>query len=55
MSVEEVSDMKIKICKALVADIAAETGFYDEAHFVKTFRKSRGLTPGAYRRAHRSA
>lgn len=38
-----------------LAEIAAEAGFYDEAHFVKTFRKSRGLTPGAYRRAHRSA
>ena len=36
-----------------LADIAAETGFYDEAHFVKTFAKSRGLTPGAYRRQHR--
>ena len=33
-----------------LADIAAETGFYDEAHFVKTFRKSRRMTPGEYRR-----
>ena len=36
-----------------LANIAAETGFYDEAHFIRTFRKSRGLTPGAYRRTHR--
>ena len=36
-----------------LADIAAETGFYDEAHFVRTFKGSRGLTPGDYRRAHR--
>ena len=33
-----------------LAAIAAETGFYDEAHFVKTFRKSRRMTPGEYRR-----
>ena len=37
-----------------LADIATATGFYDEAHFIKIFRKSRGLTPGAYRRAHPS-
>ena len=36
-----------------LADIAVETGFYDEAHFVRTFKASRGLTPGAYRRTHR--
>ena len=35
-----------------LAAIAAETGFYDEAHFVKTFRKSRRMTPGEYRRRH---
>ena len=38
-----------------LADIAAETGFYDEAHFVRTFKDSRGLTPGAYRRQHRTS
>ena len=38
-----------------LADIAAETGFYDEAHFVRTFGKSRGLTPGEYRRQHRAS
>ena len=36
-----------------LAAIAAETGFYDEAHFVRTFKASRGLTPGVYRRTHR--
>ena len=38
-----------------LADIAAETGFYDEAHFVRTFKGSRGLTPGDYRRQHRAS
>lgn len=33
-----------------LAVIAAETGFYDEAHFVRTFRQSRRMTPGEYRR-----
>ena len=36
-----------------LADIAVETGFYDEAHFVRTFKASRGLTPGTHRRTHR--
>ena len=38
-----------------LANIAVETGFYDEAHFVRTFKKSRGLTPGDYRRQHRTS
>ena len=35
-----------------LAAIAAETGFYDEAHFIRTFRQSRRMTPGEYRRRH---
>ena len=38
-----------------LVNIAAETGFYDEAHFVKTFKTSRGLTPGEYRRQHQTS
>ena len=37
----------------LLADIAAATGFYDEAHFIRTFKKSRGVTPNEFRRLHR--
>ena len=44
---------EMEVVGRTLADVAAETGFYDEAHFVRTFRKSRGLTPGAYRRTHR--
>ena len=37
----------------LLSDIAAATGFYDEAHFIRTFKKSRGVTPNEFRRLHR--
>lgn len=30
--------------------IAYESGFSDQAHFIRTFRASTGMTPGAYRR-----
>jgi len=33
-----------------ITDIAAQTGFYDHAHFIRAFRASTGTTPAAYRR-----
>ena len=33
-----------------VGDIAAETGFFDHAHFIRTFKRRTGLTPAQYRR-----
>jgi len=36
----------------LIADIATETGFFDQSHFIKTFKQSTGLTPAHYRRQH---
>ena len=36
----------------LLTDIAAETGFYDHAHFVKTFKRIVGTTPSHYRKQH---
>ena len=36
----------------LITDIAQSVGFYDHSHFTKAFRKSRGMTPGDYRRRH---
>jgi AraC family transcriptional regulator len=36
-----------------LAEIAAEAGFFDQAHFTRTFHKLTGLTPGQYRGAHR--
>lgn len=38
----------------LVSDIAAATGFFDQSHFTKIFKRERGVTPGQYRAAHRS-
>ena len=36
----------------LVTDVAAATGFYDHAHFIKTFKSIMGTTPSRYRRQH---
>ena len=38
----------------LLADIAAETGFFDQSHLTRVFKKERGITPGEYRRHHRT-
>ena len=35
-----------------VASIALECGFYDHAHFTRSFRQILGVTPSAYRREH---
>ena len=34
-----------------VTDIAAETGFCDHSHFIKTFRAATGMTPNEFRRS----
>ena len=39
----------------LVSDIAVETGFWDQSHLTKLFKRERGITPGEYRRKHRQA
>jgi AraC family transcriptional regulator len=36
-----------------LAEIAAEAGFCDQAHFTRTFHKLSGLTPSQYRATHR--
>ena len=33
-----------------IADIAADCGFFDHAHFIRTFKKIVGVTPARYRR-----
>jgi len=35
---------------ASIADIALRVGFYDHSHFVRQFRKLKGITPTEYRR-----
>lgn len=37
----------------LLSEIASETGFFDQSHLTRTFKKERGITPGEYRRNHR--
>ncbi len=37
---------------ATVADAAYATGFADQAHFTRVFKRLRGMTPGHYRRGH---
>jgi AraC family transcriptional regulator len=34
-----------------LADVAAETGFADQSHLTRVFKRVTGTTPGAYRRA----
>ena len=35
-----------------VHDIAEKRGFYDQSHFIRTFKRLRRQTPTQYRRAH---
>ena len=39
---------------APLSEIAINCGFADQAHFTRTFKKLRGMTPGYYRRGHLS-
>lgn len=36
-----------------IGDIAADTGFFDHSHFIRTFERIVGLPPAKYRKAHR--
>lgn len=36
-----------------ISDIAQDCGFYDHSHFVRVFRRERGVSPGEYRHQHR--
>ena len=35
-----------------ISDIAADTGFFDHSHFIRTFRRVVGVPPARYRAAH---
>ncbi|MBQ6248141.1 MAG: helix-turn-helix transcriptional regulator, partial [Kiritimatiellae bacterium] len=52
-----IASVRVNAAKTLLAntdkrisDIAAETGFFDHAHMIRTFRRLTGLTPAKYRR-----
>lgn len=38
----------------LISDIATQVGFWDQSHFVKAFKRERGLTPSQHRKRHRA-
>jgi len=57
---EYVMQVRINAAKTLLTtadrrmtDIAHETGFYDHAHFIRSFKAVTGQTPAAYRREQR--
>ena len=57
--IQYITKIRLNQCRKLLsetdktlADIAVEAGFYDEAHFIRTFKASRGITPGVYRHTH---
>jgi len=37
-----------------LADVAVNAGFFDQSHFSRAFKRVAGMTPGAFRGAHRS-
>lgn len=37
----------------LITDIAQAVGFYDQSHFIRMFKRFRGITPHQYRLRHR--
>ena len=55
-----ISTMRINAAKTMltttdkrIGDIAAETGFFDHAHLIRTFKSAVGVTPAKYRREYR--
>lgn len=51
-----ISTIRVNAAKTLLAttdkrisDIAAETGFFDHAHFIRSFKRLTGVTPAKYR------
>ena len=43
----------LETTEKLVSEIAVETGFWDQSHLTKLFKRERSITPGEYRRRHR--
>ena len=41
--------------RMLLTEIAHACGFYDQSHFIRTFKRLRRQTPAQYRRAHFTA
>jgi len=43
---------KLQAADESIAEIATASGFYDQSHFARTFKKLMGLTPAIYRTYH---
>jgi AraC family transcriptional regulator len=50
----ELACREISTTDCQLALIASRTGFYDQSHFSRTFKRIVGITPGQYRAAFRS-
>jgi YesN/AraC family two-component response regulator len=48
-AVEQPSHVSCRVYEQLIARGA---GFVDQSHFTRAFKKSKGVTPGQYRRDH---
>jgi AraC family transcriptional regulator len=46
----EKSKIALSSTRATVSEVAAESGFYDQAHFSRAFKKQYGVSPAAYRK-----
>ena len=44
----------LETTEKLVSEIAVESGFFDQSHLTKLFKRERGMPPGEYRRNHRT-
>ena len=44
---------KMLLSKKTIAEVALDTGFYDQSHFVKCFKKIVGMTPSSYKKVAR--
>ena len=50
----DAADAMLATGNASIAEVATETGFYDQAHFARAYRRRYGLTPGQRRTQSRS-
>ncbi len=48
--VHKAKDMILNSENVNLAEVANESGFYDQSHFVKTFKKAYSLSPNAYKK-----
>ena len=48
-----VSKEKLRGDELSLSDVAAECGFSDQSHLTRVFRRAVGVSPGAWRRAHK--